>query len=421
MQAIDPSQPAMGGPRPTRGIAAALQRVALLTLALASVPGVPVGLAQSFDELEARLGEHPALGAMRHQSAGLRERATAAEALPDPVVSFGILNFPLLDPSFSRYLPTSKTVGVRQMFPHRDVRDARAAWASQSAAHNDAVIDQRFAELRAELIVALVDQERVLALRALLGERDSKYDELAQIVETEINAGRPVLFRLAEIDVERSDVARALADLDAEADQIRARLADLVGEAVASPPPPLVLHAWSGEADAFHAVRAARASVSMAETGIAQAEAAWKPNWGVQLMYQQRDAPGDDWVSATATLTVPFWADRSQAPALREAEANREAARSRLMAAARRAAAQYETLKASRKAAETAAAILEQKIDAIRGQIAAQLTTYESGAGDYSPILDGEIAVLRLRGQIVDEHARRDHAVARMNALLVGP
>jgi outer membrane protein TolC len=312
-------------------------------------------------------------------------------------------------------------VGVRQVFPHRDARDARAAQASEGAARNDAEIDQRFAELRADLIVALLDLERVAALRALLGARDSKYDELAQIVETEINAGRPVLFRLAEIDVERSDVARALADLDAEADQIRARLADLVGEAAASPAPPLSLRAWSGEADAFHAVRVARAGVSVAETGIDQAEAAWRPNWGVQLMYQQRDAPGDDWVSATASFTVPFWADRSQAPALREAEANREAARSRYAAAARRAAARYQALEATRTAAEAAATILEQKIDAIREQIAAQLITYESGAGDYSPILDGEIAVLRLEGQIVDEQARRDRAVAGMNALLVEP
>ena len=431
-RADGPPQPAMDAPRlgtrgadrcphRARGAASALGHVALLSLALGTVPGVPSVHAQGFDELEARLAGHPVLEAMRHQSVGLRERATAAEALPDPVVSFGILNFPLLDPSFSRYLPTSKAVGVRQMFPHRDARAARAAQASQNAVRNDVEIDRRFAELRANLIVALIDQERVAALRALLGARDAKYDELAQIVETEINAGRPVLFRLAEIDVERSDLARALADLEAEASRIDARLTDLVGEAVDTPPPPVSLRAWSGEADAFHAVRVARAGVSVAETGIDQAEAAWKANWGVQITYQQRDYPGDDWVSATATFTVPFWADRSQAPALRAAEADREAARSLFMAAARQAASRYLTLDATRAAAEAGIAILEEKIDAIRDQIAAQLTMYESGTGDYSPILGGEIAVLRLQGQIVDAQAGRDRAIARMNALLVGP
>lgn len=392
-----------------------------LGVALASLAGFPTAFAQDFSQLEARLAEHPALAAMRHQSAGFRERAATADALPDPVLSFGILNFPLLDPSFSRYLPTSKAVGVRQMIPNRARRDAQAVQASQRALQNDAAIDQQFAELRADLIAALIDQQRIKTLRALLEARDSKYDELAQIVETEIDAGRPALFRLAEIDVERADVARGLADLDAEADQIRAQMVELVGEASDTPPPPLSPQAWSGEASAFHAVRVARAGVSVAEAGIHRAEAAWKPDWGVQLTYQQRDGQGDDWVSATATFTVPFWADRSQAPALREAEAKREAARSRVMAAARRALARHQAWEATRAAAVSSIAILEQKIAAIRDQIAARLTVYESGAGDYSPILDGEVAVLGLQGQIAGEQARRDHAIARMNALLAGP
>lgn len=416
-------------PRPCRRIAGNvlttahrfLRLTALLGVTLACLSSPPSVLAQDFSQLEAQLAQHPALEAMRHQSAGFRERAATADALPDPVLSFGILNFPLLDPSFSRYLPTSKAVGVRQMIPNRARRDARAAQASQSAQRNDAAIDQRFAELRADLIVALVDQQRVKTLRTLLLARDSKYDELAQIVETEIDAGRPALFRLAEIDVERADVARGLADLEAEADQIRAQMVELVGTASSTPPPPLSPQAWSGEASALHAVRVARAGVAVAEAGIHQAEAAWKPDWGVQLTYQQRDGQGDDWVSATATFTIPFWADRSQAPALREAEAKREAARSHVMAVARQASARHQAWEATRAAAESGIAILEQKIAAIRDQIAARLTVYESGAGDYSPILDGEVAVLGLQGQIAGEQARRDRATARMNALLAGP
>ena len=410
-----------GAPKMLTAVHPFLRHAALVGVALASVSGTASALAQDFDQLEARLREHPTLEAMRHQSTEFRERAATAVALPDPVLSFGILNFPLLDASFSRYPPTSKAVGVRQMIPSRARRDAQAAQASRSALQNDAAIDQRFAELRADLIVALVDQQRVVTQQALLAARDSKYDELAQIVETEINAGRPALFRLAEIDVERADVARALANLGAEASQIRARLVDLVGDAVDTPPPPLSPRTWSGEASAFHAVRVARAGVSVAGARIEHAEAAWNPDWGVQLMYQQRDGSGDDWVSATATFTVPFWADRSQAPALREAKANRETARSRFTAAARDASARYQAWEASRAAAESGIAILEQKLVAIRDRIAAQLTIYESGADDYSPILDGEIAELRLQGQIADEQARRDRAAARMNALLAGP
>ena len=140
------------------------------------------------------------------------------------------------------------------------------------------------------------------------------------------------------------------------------------------------LRAWSGEADAFHAVRGRASRRVRGRDRHRPGRGGLEGRTGaVQLTYQQRDYPGDDWVSATATFTVPFWADRSQAPALREAEANREAARSRFVAAARRASSRYLALEATRAAAEAGIAILEEKIDAIRDQIAAQLTIYESG------------------------------------------
>ena len=89
------------------------------------------------------------------------------------------------------------------------------------------------------------------------------------------------------------------------------------------------------------------------------------------------------------------------------------------MAAARTASAQYAAFDATRRAADESIAVFQQKIDAIADQVAAQLTTYESGVGDYSPIIDGEIATIALRAQIALEQSRRDNAIARMNALLV--
>lgn len=47
------------------------------------------------------------------------------------------------------------------------------------------------------------------------------------------------------------------------------------------------------------------------------------------------------------------------------------------------------------------------------------MITYESGNGDYSPIIDGEIAILMLRAEIVKEETLRDQMIAKMNSLLV--
>ena len=111
--------------------------------------------AQTFEDLEARLRGHPSLIAMDYRASAQEERAVAAIALPDPVVSLGINNFPIYDPSFNAYLPTNKAVGIRQQFPNLAGREARAGEARAMSAQTEAVRDARYAALRAELIALL--------------------------------------------------------------------------------------------------------------------------------------------------------------------------------------------------------------------------------------------------------------------------
>ena len=397
-----------------------------LACSLGLALSAPPLFGQSFEELEARLRNHPALQALRLQTQAYREDAVAAVAWPDPVVSVGVNNFPLLDPSFRAYLPTNKALGISQQIPNGPEREARSERAQRSASRNDAAEALQFARMRAELIVALVEKRRIEEQVSLLRRQDSLFGELEQIVQGEIAAGRPVLFRLAEIDLQRSEVARSLADLEGQREEFDARLRDLVGDIGNCPPPQLDPKTWSGNADAFYAVRVAREDLTVADAGVSEARAAWKPDWGLQLTWQQRDSggsdmrfPGDDWVSAAVTFSVPLWGSRSQAPALRAARAERESARNRHMATARAAAAQYAALDATRRAAVAAIAALRTKISAIREQVQAQRTRYESGIGDYSPVIDGELAELILMARIADEQARRDRAVAQLNSLLV--
>ena len=55
----------------------------------------------------------------------------------------------------------------------------------------------------------------------------------------------------------------------------------------------------------------------------------------------------------------------------------------------------------------------------VEDEVEAQLIAYESGVGGYAPIIDGEIAILKLRAEIEAETARKAAAIARLNALLV--
>ena len=395
----------------------------LLATALVSVVLAKGAHAQSFQDLESRLRGHPSLTALGYEAEAGRERAIAATALPDPVISVGINNFPIFSPSFDSYLPTNKAVGIRQQFPNLAGREARAGEARAMSAQTEAVRDARYAALRAELIVLLADKRRIARQRTLAEARDAKYDELVDIVEAEIDAGRPAVYRLAEIESERAEVSRTLVDLDRQEAETDARLIELVGLVPSTGLPPLTERDWSGAALEFHTVRIADAAVRVTDYGIDEARAAWKPEWGAQLTYQQRDEgamfAGDDWVSGMVTFTVPLWAERKQAPNLRAAKAERAGAEQRYQAAARNAAAQYASRDAIIRAADASIDVLQVKIAAVEDEVEAQLIAYESGVGGYAPIIDGEIAILKLRAEIEAETARKAAAIARLNALLV--
>lgn len=246
--------------------------------------------AQSLAELESALRDHPSLQVMDYRAQASRERATAAMALPDPVLSAGINNFPIFDPSFDEFLPTNKAIGIHQQYPNRAGREARSGEALARADETADMRQQRFAALRSELIALLHEKERIARQRALAQERSAKYDELTQVAESEIDAGRPALFRLAEIEGERAEVDRTLAELDGQTAQIDARFIDLVGLVPTTPAPPIRPIVWDGDPMAFHAARVAGAAITVSDHGIDNAEAALKPQWGAQLTYQQRES-----------------------------------------------------------------------------------------------------------------------------------
>ncbi len=380
-------------------------------------------MAQSFHDLEVRLADHPSLTALSYQAYASRQRGLAATALPDPVVSLGINNFPIFDPSFSDFLPTNKAVGVRQEFPNLAGRNARSGEARAMAEQTDRVRAAQLAALRGELIALLHEKGRIARQREFAEARNAKYDELTDVVEAEIDAGRPAVFRLAEIEAERAGVSRVIVDLDRQQAEIDARLIDLVGLVPETPAPIAAPVDWSGDALDFHAVRVADAGIRVADYLVDGAKADWRPNWGAQLTYQQRESganfAGDDWVSGMVTFSVPLWAERSQKPRLRAAKSDRASAEMRYQAAARSAAARYAAEAAAWHSARDNITVLHRNITAVEDEISSQLTLYESGVGDYAPIIDGEIAILKLHAEIEAEKAREAAAISRMNALLV--
>lgn len=384
---------------------------------------VPLPLA----EVEQRLRAHPSLTALALSADANRERADAALGLPDPTVSLMLNNVPLLNPSLSEYLPSNKAVGVTQALPSRSTRKAKSLTELRRAREREAAAAQLFASLRGDLLSLLIDKDSTAKQRDIARKKSAFYDALEDIIDIEISADRADVASLNQIDIERMAVKRTLADLDGQEAALDAQLIALVGLVPQTPLPTLSPRVWSGGALDFHAVRVADASVEISDAGVQIAEADFKADWGVNLTYQQRESgrgarsnfDGDDWVSGGVTFTVPLWANRKQAPNLRAAQSERHAAMARRMATARAAQSEWARYDAAIKAAQDTLQILQDTIIARQAQMDVLLVGYESGQGDYAPILRSEIAVLSLRAEILKIQARRDQMIAKMNSLII--
>lgn len=399
-----------------------LMRVTTTTL------NVPTSM--SFSELENKLWQHPSLDALSLAADANRNRAEGALGLPDPVVSLQINNVPLFDPSFSEYLPSNKAVGIRQALPSRSERRANSLKSLRSAAQQELERERQFAMLRAQVLTYLIAKEGIETQRQYAQARQAKYDDLADIIDIEINAGRPLIFRLAKVDVERTEVSRTLSELAGQEAEINAELINLIGVIPDTQIPATLKTPWTGNALSFYGVRVADAAVDISDAEVQQAEADFKPDWGVNLTYQQRESGqgpprsnfgGDDWVSGGVSFTIPLWAGKRQEPNLRAAKIDKNASLARRTAIARQLQSDWSRYDSRRATAAKNIGIIRQKIIAIDDQIASQLISYETGSGDYSPILDGEVAVLMLRAEIVKEEIRREQMIAKMNSLLVTP
>lgn len=383
----------------------------------------------SLSEVKARIRQHPSLDAYAFSASADRLRAESALSLPDPVVSLQLNNVPLFDPSFSEYLPSNKAVGVRQDLPNRSGRKAASLKSLRLANQSDIGAEEHYAAVEGRVLALVISRSYLIQQRALIQQRLNKYDELKDIIDIEISAGRPLLYRIAQIDIERADAERELTHIDQDIRVINAQLINWLNVVPEVDLPDLSLTPLSGNALQFHGVRVADARVDVSDAEVQKAEADFKPNWGVNLTYQQRESgqgpqsnfDGEDWVSGGVSFTVPLWSGKRQTPNLRAAKSDRQAALSNRTARARELRAQWMQYDAKRDAASANIKTLKRKILAIKEQSEARLIQYESGSGDFSPILDAEIATLTLGAEILKEASRRDQMVAMMNSLLVTP
>lgn len=308
-----------------------LGRMAIVAMLGFSPPALAEPL--TFDgALALALREAPALRANTLQIDAARQAAIPAGELPDPKLALGVDNLPIDGSdrySLSRDFMTMRRIGLMQEFPNRAKRDARIRQAQARVGMAEtatriarlsvlrdtalAWIARHTAEAQLAHIDALLAENRLFeqAARArLAGGKGAAADAVAPRQEAaEIEARRDALLAGRE---------RAIAQLQR-----------FIGGAAGLPLDGDVPD-WPVDRDTLHhglhrhpVLESFDPKGRVLDAEVAEAKAARRPDWALEVAYQKRGPQFSDMMSFQVRFDLPLWAGSRQEPAIAARQAER--------------------------------------------------------------------------------------------------
>lgn len=383
------------------------QSILILFLALT----LPLGSAdaKNIEDYLILLDEHPSVQRVLQEKEALEFQADGALGLPDPVLSLGVENIPISDPSFDQYLPSSKTIGFSQNIPNPTQRKAQKGVYSQSAKVQQLLAEYSRSRLYAVFHTKLAESQRIEEQLGIEERKKRVIEDLKQFYQGEVFAGEPVFQKTFAIELELSEVEKRINDLQAEKRVVEAKFIQLVGEV-----PELVdikhhEKFWSGTTESLYPVLLAQQKSLIADERIKVLDAEFKPDFGVAATYKNREEgqddsfDGDDWFSLQVRMTIPLWASSSQEPKLASARSRKRSALYDLEDVRRSWKMQMASIESKRDASHNNIAILSKKKIALEQSIDALQSTYASGQTSLEPSLLAELSRLSLLARIAKE------------------
>ena len=356
----------------------------------------PLGLSEA-----AQLGvdHQPLLDALDAQARAARETAVSAAQLPDPQLFGGIQDLPINTDeaySLSRDSDTQIIVGVSQAFPRERKRRLRGEQRVREAERLDAqrVLGERAIRRDASLAWLALWREDAAKSLALAALHESELQE--QAVRISASAGKASQADLVMAQLNRNRQHDDVAARAQGIEQARGVLYRWIGAAavrpVASDPPTLASMPnrdalLDGLRDQPELV-ALQARIDEADAGAQLADAAYAPDWRLEIGYGNR-REYSDMVLVKVGMDLPLFTRNRQDRDLASSLASRDAAQAqwqdglrRLESDVRRACSDLESLIGRVKYYDET--IVPQSQTAIDSALAG----WRSGRGSLTQVLD---------------------------------
>lgn len=372
--------------------------------------------------------DSPFLLATRSGAVAAAERVGPAGALPDPVLSFGLMNRPINgfgtdEPmtmnqvQLSQDLPWPGTLGaMRREAASRAEAQSHAA-AEVEAALLAEVLDRYFTLAATDRTLVILERNRDL-LRDFFAVTTSRYEvgEAPQqdLLQAQVAVATMTEEIIALAEERRANAARLNALLGRGAEEtVPALELPPLGETPASIDSLIVI---AGEHRP--AIRAAGARRRAAAAGIEVARRERYPELMLGAAWSQRPAY-DDMASLMVGIRLPVRPGSRQQPRVREMEAMAAEADAAALDLANRT---WADLVEARAAVERARALGLLYTSAILPQataaVEAALAAYRVGQVDYSTLVESQMTVNRYEIALVQITAEYHQALTRIDALL---
>lgn len=379
-------------------------------------PGMWAQSAQSRDTVLARLtaeaiASSPSLQQGRALAQASDARVRAAGALPDPMLSVGVMNLTLprfgfkesdfteVDVELSQELPWPGTLGAQTRVAQAE---AKVRQADASVRHREIVI--RTAELYYRLRYLVTARSSLERQRTLLAAAV----EIAtnRYATTSAPQSDPLQARvaLARLDAEDADLAGQEAAVEAQLKALRnvRRPEKLRVEPIRPEAVQLMLHdvrrralTQSGSLAGHPRLAASRAALEAAERAVRVEQLGGRPDFSITTRYGARPL-GSDFFSAFVSVRLPLWAGRKQSRLTAAARADAEAARAGLDDETVSLAAELESTLARIAASERRLKLLYQQVlPSSRETVNAVLRSYRVGQAPFLNVLAAEDSLYR--------------------------
>jgi cobalt-zinc-cadmium efflux system outer membrane protein len=374
--------------------------------------------------------DQPALAAFGREAFASEQAAVAARSLPDPQISAGVQNFPIVrgETAFSPVDDemTMYTIGVMREQVRRSRREAEAARlrAEASVSRFEGSAQQR--RIQRDVMIAWIEAVEAAERQRLLAQVIGDLRTGRQVIEAGIATGSSTAALELQAQAEIALAESQLADARGAEERARGELARWIGAAAERLLPdrlPKLFTPSATPAD-FSAhpevlVANAQEQAQRRAAGVARAER--RPNLSWSVMLGIRPTYGE---MVSAQVSVPLQINRRglQDRKIAEAEARADAARLRSEDARRELGGQYRSALARYRGAEAQiAALRDRAIPSLEAAFKAAEARYAGGQGTLDLPLNIVRRYVETNIQLVEQEGARARAAAELIYLSGGP